>query len=243
MSRAVKSIGRAVGKVVSGIGRAVKRVVKSPLGKIAIGVGALYFGLPAFQNMVGSFGSAVSGGVGSLMQAGKGLIGGLMGTAAPAAADIAAMGNVGMGAATNAAAAGSGGGLIGSVMGGVKALGDWVATPGGGALTKMAIGLLTPNETAMRINAQDQWQKEAVARANANQNVGAIRLPGVYAAPQEMTKLPTPAGQPVVASKMPGRTDWPAPLPGMPLQPVAPDPNLPQDRPWQTPGLISGAMA
>ncbi len=243
MSKVVRGIGRAVKKVVSGIGRAVKRVVKSPLGKISLTVAAAYFAAPLFGRAL----SAIGQGISSAASAGSGLIDSAMGaigaggaataaeTAAGAAtaADVAAMADVGMGTATSALTGANAGGIISSIWKGMN-------TPAGTTLMRLAGGLLTQNETAMQINARDRWQREAIERANANQNVSAIRLPRVYAPP------PPPAPQPMPASAPPppaqSMQTAQAPLPGMPVQPVAPDPNVPQNRPWQQPGLIGGAM-
>lgn len=242
MSKVVKGIGRAVKKVVSGIGRAVKRVVKSPLGKIALSVAAAYFGAPIFGKALSAIGQGISGAA----NLGRGLIGSVLGggaaeSAAGGALESATEGAAGEWAQTSTGAyelvdkgtADGGGGIIGSIWKGMN-------TPAGTTLMRLAGGLLSQNETAMSINARDRWQREAIERANANQNVSAIRLPGVYAPP------PPPAPQPMPASAPPppaqSMQTAQAPLPGMPVQPVAPDPNVPQNRPWQQPGLIGGAM-
>lgn len=233
MSRVVRGIGRAVGKVVKGIGRAVKRVVKSPLGKVALTVAGAYFAAPIFGKALGAIGQGISGAA----NLGRGLIGGMMGDGAAAEAVSGAAAGDWVQSATGAYeladSGGSGGGLISSLWKGMN-------TPAGTTLMRLAGGLLTQNETAMQINARDRWQREAIERANANQNVSAIRLPGVYAPP------PPPAPQPMPASAPPppaqSMQTAQAPLPGMPVQPVAPDPNVPQNRPWQQPGLIGGAM-
>jgi hypothetical protein len=61
MSRAVKSVGRAIGKVVSGVGDAVKKVAKSKLGKAVLIAAAVYFGGAALSGAMSSTGTAMQG--------------------------------------------------------------------------------------------------------------------------------------------------------------------------------------
>jgi hypothetical protein len=71
MSKAVKSVGRAVSKVVKGVTNAVKKVASSKLGKILITAAAVYFGGAALmggmqgaaagQGFFGSLSSGLSG--------------------------------------------------------------------------------------------------------------------------------------------------------------------------------------
>jgi hypothetical protein len=71
MSRAVKSVGRAIGKVVKGVGNAVKKVAKSKLGKVILTAAAIYFGGAALmggmqgaaagQGFMGTISSGLSG--------------------------------------------------------------------------------------------------------------------------------------------------------------------------------------
>ena len=98
MSKAVKSVGRAIGKVFKGAVNVVKKVAKSPLGKIALTAAAVYFGVPAVQGLMGggatgtvmgnlsSAWSGLSSAASSVMagnfgQAGSQLAGGFMGSA------------------------------------------------------------------------------------------------------------------------------------------------------------------
>jgi hypothetical protein len=59
MSKVVKSIGRAISKVVKGVTKAVKTFAKSKIGRIIITAAAIYFGGAA---LAGGFGSSAAGG-------------------------------------------------------------------------------------------------------------------------------------------------------------------------------------
>jgi hypothetical protein len=59
MSKAVKSVGRAVSKVVKGAVNVVKKVAKSKLGRVLLTAAAIYFGGAA---LAGGFGSSAAGG-------------------------------------------------------------------------------------------------------------------------------------------------------------------------------------
>jgi len=84
MSKAARSVGRAVKRVVSGIGKAAKKVASSKIGKIVLAAATTYFGGPmlmgAFEGATGAAtaagmaGSAAGGGLsGALAGAGAGL--------------------------------------------------------------------------------------------------------------------------------------------------------------------------
>jgi hypothetical protein len=63
---ALKSIGKAIGSVAKGIGKAVKSIAKSPIGKIALTVAAVYFGGPMLASglgISGAAGAALAGGL------------------------------------------------------------------------------------------------------------------------------------------------------------------------------------
>lgn len=72
MSKAIKGVTRAVGKVVKGVGNVVEGAVKgvgkvakkvwdNPLGKIALGAAGMFMGVPAIQGMLGGGAAAASG--------------------------------------------------------------------------------------------------------------------------------------------------------------------------------------
>lgn len=66
-------------------------------------------------------------------------------------------------------------GLLQSVWDSLGKGGQQAAVSG---MFRLAGGALTPNPTAMQINAQNTWTQQAIARAAANQNVSQIRIPG-----------------------------------------------------------------
>lgn len=77
MSKVVKGVGRAIGKVVKGVAKVAKTIVKSKIGKVIIAAAAIYFGGAA---LLGAMGTA--GGAGAAATAGAAAGGGLSGAAA-----------------------------------------------------------------------------------------------------------------------------------------------------------------
>tara|TARA_R110000765_G_scaffold195825_8_gene301315 strand:+ start:5921 stop:6547 length:627 start_codon:yes stop_codon:yes gene_type:complete len=97
MSKAIKGVTRAVGKVVKGAGKVVKGAVEgvgkvakkvwdNPLGKIALGAAGMFMGVPAIQGMLGGGAAAASGASGlsgamtNISSAWGGLTGGISGS-------------------------------------------------------------------------------------------------------------------------------------------------------------------
>jgi hypothetical protein len=160
----------------SGIGRALKKVWKSPIGKVIVLAAGAYVAVPAVSKAfeaygsTGSFGSAIAG-------AGEGAWGAIKGagsavgdvfTGGGGGAPVAdAVGQNGMtsapiiengqqvrapiydGSGPKAPGGNGGGGIMSGVM-------NFLGSPGGAAALKLVGGALSPNETAMRINAEDK---------------------------------------------------------------------------------------
>lgn len=62
MSKAVKSVGRAVGKIVRGIGKGIRKLAKSTLGKVVLTVAAGLILGPAVGSLMQSAGGALAAG-------------------------------------------------------------------------------------------------------------------------------------------------------------------------------------
>jgi hypothetical protein len=122
MSKVVKSIGRAIGKVVKGAVKVVKKVAKSKLGKVIIGAAAIYFGGAALMGAVGS-GSTVTGALANAW------------TQLGAAGSAAAAGN--FGAAGSALANGISAGALGASAS-APAIGATASAPTNAALAESA---------------------------------------------------------------------------------------------------------
>jgi hypothetical protein len=63
---ALKAVGKAVGSVAKGVGKAIKSVAKSPIGRAALTVAAVYFGGPMLAGSLGvssAAGAALAGGL------------------------------------------------------------------------------------------------------------------------------------------------------------------------------------
>lgn len=144
MSKAVKSVGRAIGKVVKGVVKVVKKVASSKIGKILITAAAIYFG-----------GAAIMGAMGGA-SAGTGFLGTLSGAVSGAGAGISSAWTGLTGAASaamggNFAAAGSslGSGFTGAYGAGSSAVtGAAAAAPSvfaGGSVVPSATTVGAPN--------------------------------------------------------------------------------------------------
>ena len=145
MSKLVKSVGRAIGKVVSGVKNIVKKVFKSKLGKLVAGAALMFFGVPAVAGLFGGgaagaaglsgfagasanisaawgslTGAASSMLAGNFAQAGTQLSTGMLGPATDAI-------GAGGAAAGEAAGAASGAGAAGQAAGGAA----WTQSPTG----------------------------------------------------------------------------------------------------------------
>ncbi len=116
MSKVVKSIGRAIGKVVKGVAKIAKKIIKSPIGKLVAGAALAFFGVPA---VTGFFGGAAGAGASGLTGALNGISGAWSGLTG--AATSLAAGNLGEAASqiatgfTGGSSAG-GSGLVGGAM-------------------------------------------------------------------------------------------------------------------------------
>jgi hypothetical protein len=157
MSKAVKSVGRAVSRVVKGSVNAWKKLAKSKVGRIVITAAAIYFGGAA---LAGAFGSSAAGGSflsgmgtgvanaasslstawssalsGNFGAAGSSLSAGFQGTTtALQAANAGAATTAAMGGAQGIAGTGAGGvtqSAVGSTMGGAGGLSMPGAATGG----------------------------------------------------------------------------------------------------------------
>lgn len=142
MSRAVKSVGRAVGKVVDGVKNVVKKVASSKIGRVALMAATVYFG-----------GAALMGAIGGA-SAGTGIMGTLGGALSGASAGISSAwsgltGALGAGSLSGAASSlGSGftgayGAGAGSVAQGISA-----ATTAAGSAAGSAAGAAAPTAAA-----------------------------------------------------------------------------------------------
>lgn len=70
MAKAVKSVGRALKKVVSGVTKVVKKIASSKIGRIILAAATVYFGGAA---LMGAMGGASGGVMGAISGAGSGL--------------------------------------------------------------------------------------------------------------------------------------------------------------------------
>lgn len=78
MSKVVRGVGRAIGKVVDG----VKKFAKSKVGKVIVAAAALYFGVPMIAGAVGGATAGAAAGSGFFGTIGGAISGGLSGAAA-----------------------------------------------------------------------------------------------------------------------------------------------------------------
>ena len=113
MSKAVKSVGRAIGKVVKGAVHLTQKVVRSKLGKAALMAAVIYFGAPAIN---GAFGGAAGGGASGLSGALNGISNAWSGVTSAASSVMSG----------NFAQAGSQ--LASGMLGGEQALGQGLQT-------------------------------------------------------------------------------------------------------------------
>jgi phage-related protein len=128
MSKVVKGIGRAIGKVVKGavklvkgVAKGVVKVFKSPIGKIALMAAGIYFGVPMISGAIGGAGTSA------------GIIGGAMNGLSSAWAGL-----------TGAVGAGSMSGAMSSLSQGFSgALAPGAAAAAPAAVTGMAPGAVT----------------------------------------------------------------------------------------------------
>ena len=137
MSKAVKSIGRAIKKVVKGVVKAVKKVAQSKIGRVILAAATVYFG-----------GAAIMGAMGGA-SAGSGFLGTISGAAQGAAAGISsawsgltgAAGALAGGQGLGAAASSIGSGFTGAYGAGQAALGGAAAGSSlGGGLSMSPTG-------------------------------------------------------------------------------------------------------
>lgn len=139
MSKVVKGVGRAIGKVVDG----VKKVAKSKIGKVLIGAALVYFGGAA---LMGAMGSGAAG------AAGAGGLSGLSGAAANVSAAWTSLGTAGSQL------------LAGNLGNVASALGSGI---GGSAATIGAEGAMLVNGVAQGAAAASGAMNGAGAYANA----------------------------------------------------------------------------
>lgn len=121
MSKAVKSVGRAVSKVVKGVTNAVKKVAKSKLGRVLIAAAAIYFGGAALMGAMGTSGAAAAGG-----------LSGLSGAAANISAAWSSLGTAGS-ALMSGNLSGAGSAVASGFTGTAAGAGSALATSMGGA--------------------------------------------------------------------------------------------------------------
>jgi hypothetical protein len=129
MSKAVKSVGRAIGKVVKGVVNVVKKVAKSPIGKVLLAAATVYFGGAAIMGAMGGA-SASTGVMGTIGGALKGATAGIANawTGLTGAASAAVGGNFG------AAGSSLGSGFTGAYGAGSGAVSAANLAAAGGAL-------------------------------------------------------------------------------------------------------------
>ena len=134
MSKAVKKVGRAIGKVVKGAVKVVKKVASSKIGKILIGAATIYFG-----------GAAIMGAMGGA-SAGTGVIGTIGGALKGAAAGISSAWS-GLTGAASAAMGGqfsAAGSSLGSGFTGAYSAGSGAVTGAAGTAVNAAAAATTP---------------------------------------------------------------------------------------------------
>ena len=178
------------------------------LAVLAMGIGGAAMGA-ANMAAAGASGAGMAAGEGAMIGSGltsaADLTGGVAaagGAAAPAAAGaVPAGGSWGLvdsgalGAASGGSAAASGGGIIDRAMNFLNTpLGSTVVS---GAL-KLAGGAMTPNETAMRLNAEEQVRQDNLNRVRANTNVAGLNFDKI------------PANSPRAALRKPGQVSVPS---------------------------------
>lgn len=163
MSKAVKSVGRAIGKVVKGVVNVVKKVASSKIGKVLLAAATVYFGGAAIMGAMG--GASASTGFmgtigGALKGAGAGIANAWSGLTGAASAAMggqfsAAGSSLGSGftgaygagssavSAANAAAVSAAGGGFPAGAGGYGSVGTSGQTAAGSTLTSAPTAALT----------------------------------------------------------------------------------------------------
>ena len=207
------------------IGKGLQRIFRSPAGKVIAVAAAAYIGAPAVRSAVesmsngGSISDAMSAFGGSAMdQMGK--IGSGVSSMFGGGGEMqASTDGSGYGFSEDPAKKplyGPQQSLVAGEKEAAKSLPGWfkggpglmdktlsfLSTPGGGAVAsaalKLAAGAMTPNDVAMRINAEDQWKKEEEARRLRNTGVGGVNINIPITSPH--ARLPVPPS----AVKVPG---------------------------------------
>jgi len=136
MSKVVKGVGRAIGKVVGGAVHLVKKVATSKLGKIAIGAAAMYFGVPAAMGLFGAGGAAAAGGLSGLAGASANI--GAAWSSLGAAGSSLMAGNLSGAGSSIASGIGGGSGLVSSAMTGASSAPAYAGLPAGTAVNGAA---------------------------------------------------------------------------------------------------------
>lgn len=183
MSKVVKGIGRAIGKVVKGVVKAVKGFAKSTVGKVLIAAATVYFGGAAIMGAVGgaSAGTGVMGTIGGAL---KGATAGI----ANAWSGLTAAGSAALGGNFSAAGSSLGSGFTGSYGAGQSAVlgsGTGLSASAGGAT-----GLTVPSSSAATTGGS-QYSLTAGSGGGAGT--------GLTAGPSALTTPPSVGGSGIVS--------------------------------------------
>ncbi|MDP1931894.1 MAG: hypothetical protein Q8L60_10595 [Gammaproteobacteria bacterium] len=155
MSKMVKKVGRAIGKVVDGAKKLVKKVAKSKIFKVIAIAAAVYFTGGAALGAMGGASAASAAGTSMIAGAAKGAIAGLGSAGAGISSawgnliggNIAGAGSSLAGGMTGASAAGGGaaaGGFTSAMSTGFNAT-KGLLTPGGAPVSSAATGIAGPS--------------------------------------------------------------------------------------------------
>lgn len=175
MSKAVKKVGRFVGKVVKGVGKAIKKFSKSTVGKILIAAATVYFGGAAIMGAMGgaSAGTGFLGTLsGAIQGAGAGISTAWSGLTGAASSLIAGEGLAGAGSSLSA-------GMTGAYSAGASAVGG-AATAGGSALastvgqTAATTGKVAANTTSPGLWASMGDRAQAAVISSGTQVAGGL---------------------------------------------------------------------
>jgi len=204
MSKAVKKVGRAIGKVVKGAVKVVKKVASSPIGKILLAAATIYFGGAAIMGAMGgaSAGTGFMGTLsGALSGAGAGISNAWAGlTGAFTGGGLSSLGqgftgsySAGSGAVQAANMAATGGGFTGGGYGSVGLQGQTASTTGLSAAGGGA-GLTPPPPGGGGIisnawNGLGEYGKMAAVQGTTQLVGGALQGAGQQKALEEQRKF------------------------------------------------------
>lgn len=185
MSKAVKSVGRAIGKVVKGVVNTVKKVASSKIGKIILAAATVYFG-----------GAAIMGAMGGA-SAGTGFLGTISGAVQGAGAGIANAWSGLTGAFTGGGFSSLGQGFTGSYGAGAGA----VQSANAAAMQAANAGLTT---TSAPMPGQAFVQNTNLANVSGTTTSLPGAAPGIntpFTSAPVLTSPPPPTPEPGIISR------------------------------------------